>query len=313
MKKIVKRRKYFRINNPLAFGILCAMILLALAGGAYALASGVIAPAVRTRQLMNATPTPTAEPTPEPQDESDDITIELTPVPEDTIVGTDEPTEPEDEDTPDSDTEETPEPEEHHLPEDTAGTKKLAGHVIGIDPARGYSSKVKGAATGIYANRLNFSVASIVKEKLESEGAKVVMGLSDVKSNRASSERADIMNKAEVELAVRLECNFTDDHTRGAVIWVPAEHSLRSDCETLGKAVLDAYIDETGLSIAKYEGKELRRKDDDFLKATASPVCTLIMGYISNPTEDALLNDADFQARMAEGVVKGILTYLGVK
>lgn len=311
MKKIVKRRRVFRINNPLAFGILCAMILLILAGGAYALASGVIAPAVRLRQLKSATPTPVSEATPAPSPEEDAVPIEIIPAPEESPAVN----EPVSAETPVPETETQPEGENAvAAPGETENsTEKLAGRVIGIDPARGYSSKVKGVSTGIYANRLNYAVASIVKEKLESEGAKVVMGLSDVKSNRPSVERADIMNKAEVEFAVRLECNFSDGDTRGAIAWIPVAHTLGSDCEALGKAVLDAYIEETGLTVAKYEGKSIRAKDDDFLKANAAPACTLIMGYISNATEDALLNDADFQARMAEGIVKGIKNYLGVK
>ena len=58
MKKIVKRRRTFRINNPLAFGILCAMILVLLAGITYALVAGVISPAIVSYQVAHATPTP---------------------------------------------------------------------------------------------------------------------------------------------------------------------------------------------------------------------------------------------------------------
>ena len=64
MKKIVKRRRTFRINNPLAFGILCAMILILLAGVTYALVAGVISPAIVQYRVANATPAPTPSPTP---------------------------------------------------------------------------------------------------------------------------------------------------------------------------------------------------------------------------------------------------------
>ena len=57
MKKIVKRRRTFRINNPLAFGILCAMILILLIGVSYALVAGVISPAIVKYKVANATPT----------------------------------------------------------------------------------------------------------------------------------------------------------------------------------------------------------------------------------------------------------------
>ena len=146
MKKIVKRRRTFRINNPLAFGILCAMILILLAGVTYALVAGVISPAIVNYQIANATPSPsptvapvTATPTPsvDPNLPTPTLTLEpgTTPTP-------------------------TAEP-----------PGSLDGHISGIDPARGYSSQIQGISTKVYANRLNFAVATLVKEQLEAQGA----------------------------------------------------------------------------------------------------------------------------------------------
>ena len=58
MKKIKPRRRRLRINSPLSFGVLCALILLLIGGAAYGLAAGVISPAVRAYQEAHATPTP---------------------------------------------------------------------------------------------------------------------------------------------------------------------------------------------------------------------------------------------------------------
>lgn len=293
MKKIVKRRKNFRINNPVAFGILCAMILIFFAGTVYALAAGVIAPAVRNYQLANATPSPTPTVAPVTATPS----VEPTVSPEDATP------------TPSLAPGETPQPEATAAPEG-----KLAGRVVGIDPARGYSSKYKGVSTGVYANRLNYSVATLVKERLEALGATVVMGLPDVKSDADDETRAATMNKAETDLVVRLECNSVDSQTtRGAIVWIPDKHELQSDCSKLGEAVLKAYVDATGFSIAKFNGESIRKVDKTFLTQTKAPVCMLIMGYISNSTEDQKLNDAAFQKTMADGVVKGILSYLGIE
>lgn len=40
--KIKPRRRKLRVNNPVAFGILCAMIVVLIIGGIYALAVGEI-------------------------------------------------------------------------------------------------------------------------------------------------------------------------------------------------------------------------------------------------------------------------------
>lgn len=293
MKKIVKRRRMFRINNPLAFGILCAMILILLAGLTYALVAGVISPAVESYRVANATPSPT--PTVAP--------VSGTPSPEAVTVETPTPS-------PSLEPGVTPTPSPTLEP--VAG--KLTGHVIGIDPARGYSSKVQGASTKIYANRLNYAVATIVKDLLEAEGATVVFTLSDVKDSKEAADRARLLNNGKVELAVRIECNSIGaSDTRGAMAWIPDSHDKKSSCEKLAKAVLDAYIARTGLSTREVKGGAIVEKSDEiFLNKTTAPVCTLIMGHISNAAEDKFLNDKDSQQKMAQGIVNGIFDYLGV-
>ena len=289
MKKIVKRRRTFRINNPLAFGILCAMILILLAGVTYALVAGVISPAIVSYQIANATPSPsptvapvTATPTPtiDPMEPTPTPTLEpgATPTP----------------------TEEPP--------------GSLDGHIIGIDPARGYSSQIQGVSTKVYANRLNFAVATLVKEKLEAEGATVVFTLTDVKDDKTAAERVKVLNDGKVELAVRIECNSVkSSDTRGTMAWVPEKHDKKADCDKLASSVLSAYVDATSLPLREVGGDSIVNKSDEtFLNKTNAPVCTLFLGHISNSSDDKKINNAEFQATMAQGIVNGILKYLGV-
>ncbi len=289
MKKIVKRRRTFRINNPLAFGILCAMILILLAGITYALIAGVISPAVVNYQIANATPTPS--PTVAP--------VTATPSP------STDPNLP----TP------TPTLEPGATPTPTAEPPgSLEGRIIGIDPARGYSSQIQGVSTKVYANRLNYAIASLVKEMLEAEDATVVFTLSSVKDDKTSSERAKLFNDGNVEIAVRIDCNYVSaSDTRGAMAWVPEDHDKKAECDKLATEVLDAYVEATGLSLRLYKGESIVDKaDEDFFNKTDAPVFTLFLGHISNASEDRKINDADFQQTMAEGIVTGILKYLGV-
>lgn len=290
MKKIVKRRRTFRINNPLAFGILCAMILILLIGVSYALVAGVISPAIVKYKVAHATPT--ASPTIAPVTATPSPTVDpLLPTP-------------------------TPTLEPGATPTPTAEPPgKLDGHVIGIDPARGYSSQVKGVSTKVYANRLNYAVATLVKDKLEKEGATVVFTLSSVKDDKTSAERADILNKGNVELVVRIDCNFVNaTDTRGAMAWVPDKHDKKSECDKLAQDVLNAYIEATGFSLRELKGESIIEKSDEtFFNKTNAPVCTLFIGHISNAAEDKKVNDEDFQQTMADGIVNGILAYLGIK
>ena len=289
MKKIVKRRRTFRINNPLAFGILCAMILILLAGVTYALVAGVISPAIVKYQIANATPTPS--PTVAPVTATPSPTVDpMLPTP-------------------------TPTLEPGATPTPTAEPPgALQGRIIGIDPARGYSSQVQGVSTKVYANRLNFSVASLVKEKLEAEGATVVFTLTDVKDDKTSAERVKIFNSGNVELAIRIDCNSVKaSDTRGAMAWVPEKHDQKAECDKLASSVLAAYVDATGLPIREIKNESvIDKSDDSFLSDTNAPVCTLFLGHISNSSDDKKINNAEFQQTMAQGIVNGILKYLGV-
>ena len=289
MKKIVKRRRTFRINNPLAFGILCAMILVLIAGITYALVAGVVSPAIVQYQVAHATPSPT--PTVAPVTATPSPTVDpMLPTPTPTLEPGATPTP-------------TAEP---------AGV--LEGRIIGIDPARGYSSQIQGISTKIYANRLNFAVATLVKERLEAEGATVVFTLSSVKDDKTAAERVKILNDGNVEIAIRIECNFVKStDTRGAMAWVPEKHDKKSDCDKLAKAVLDAYIEATKLTLREVKDESIIDKSDEtFLNDTNAPVFTLFLGHISNAAEDKKINDEDFQKTMAQGIVNGILKYLGV-
>jgi len=289
MKKIVKRRRTFRINNPLAFGILCAMILVLLAGITYALVAGVISPAIVNYQIANATPSPT--PTVAPVTATPSPTVDpLQPTPTPTLEPGATPTP-------------TLEP---------AGA--LEGRNIGIDPARGYSSQIQGISTQIYANRLNFAVATLVKERLEAEGATVIFTLESVKDDKTAAQRVDILNNGKVEIAIRIECNFVkSSDTRGAMAWVPEKHDKKSECDKLATTVLEAYVAATGLPLREVNDKSVIEKTDEtFLNDTDAPVFTLFLGHISNSTEDKKINDEEFQKTMAQAIVTGILKYLGV-
>ena len=180
----------------------------------------------------------------------------------------------------------------------------LEGRIIGIDPARGYSSQIQGVSTKIYANRLNFAVATLVKEKLEAQGATVVFTLSSVKDDKTASQRVKILNDGKVELAVRIECNSVkNEDTRGAMAWVPEKHDKKADCDKLASSVLSAYVDATSLPLREVGGDSIVNKSDEtFLNNTDAPVCTLFLGH----------NNTEFQQTMAQGIVNGILKYLGV-
>lgn len=291
MFTIKERRRRLRINNPVAFGILCAMILVVAVGVIYALAVGVVAPGVQQLAAINATPSPTptvppATPTPSPT-----AAPSVSPEPENSLE-------------PGTTPAPTPTPE---------GSGRLYGKTIGIDPARGYDSKVRGASTEVYANRTNFAVAGLVKTALENEGATVVLTYTDVTSSIGDEARARVLNNGRVDVALRIDVNSVDaSETRGTMVWAPSNHDNQAQCDRLASSILSAYRASTELPERLYNGSAIRKRDDrDIFNNTTAPIVTLFLGHVSNSAEDRLLNDESFQARMAQGIVNGFIAYFG--
>lgn len=113
-----------------------------------------------------------------------------------------------------------------------------------------YSSKIQGTSTKVYANRLNFAVATLVKEKLEAQGATVVFTLASVKDDKTASQRVKILNDGNVELAIRIECNSvkSSDYARSYGLGA-GEARQKAESDKLASTVLGAYIEATGLPL----------------------------------------------------------------
>ena len=286
----MERRRKLRVNNPVSFGILCAMVLVFAVAAVYSLAIGVVVPGVRKIQAMNATPSPTPLATPTP---------ELTPL---LLAGTEDL--PEVTPTPDT----TPTPAPTPIP-----GGKLYGKTIGIDPARGYDSKIKGVSSGIYANRINFNLAQVLKPLLEAEGAVVILTYDDVTQSPTEESRVKVLNNGKIDVALRIDVNSVKStDTRGAMAWIPSKHEKMSDCQRLAETVLESYVAATGMPRRISGGTAIQKKSDkDVLNDTSAPVAILFLGHISNKADDAKINADDARDTIAQSIVNGLIAYFG--
>ena len=265
------------------------------------------------------TPAPAAEP------EVEDVIIaaeteEATPIP--TPAPTDTPSP-------------SPTPEPTDTPSPSPTPRPLEGLVIGIDPGhqRVYdphpepqapgSSKTKqkvaggcrGVRSGIYEYEVNLNVGLYLRDLLEEQGATVVLTHDTLDVNISNIERAQMFNENNVDLAIRLHCNKAEDRkTRGAFMLVPGEkHTDFFDFNVrAAKAVLEAYLAETGLPMRYKDGLTYRNDQTGFNWCTR-PIINIEMGHLSCPDEDALLSTDEFQKKMAEGLKNGIVNFFAAE
>ncbi len=292
MKRIKKRRKHFRISNPLGFSLFCAICILAvgLVVGVICLAVGYGEDAIAfIKAQLNgvpvsaqASPSPTAEPTDTPvPTESVIETPDIgTPVPETpTLKPLDTPAPVE---TPSSD------------PNENDGAT-LLGFTIGIDPTRDGDSKYKEECA------YNLEIALQLKSYLESKGATVVLTREDNKKDIGSNSRAKIIKKAKCDIAIRLMCNHISSKSSGCFV-----QYLKKN-KTYAKELINAYSEATG--IKKQSGKSggLENKSDTVASECGCPCVTLVMGNWSNKSERANLQDEAFREKMIKAIYETLL------
>lgn len=304
-----------RVNGLRRLGVLKKFLCVTLCA-ACALSFGC---APKGGEAVVITPTPSAPSTQAPPATVPSATPRdaQTPVPADTPKPTDTPR-PADTPAPTSKPTPTPKPKQ-----------PLAGRVIGLDPGhqahssaelepvapgsstmkKKVSSGTRGVATRVYEYEVNLAVGLLLRDMLEAAGATVLITHTKADVDMSNIERAEFFNDNKVELGVRLHCNGNDDHSvRGAFMLVPKskDYPYYNECVRAAKAILKAYGEETGLNTEK--GITYRSDQTGFNWCTR-PVTNIEMGHMTNPDEDRLLTDSDFQVKMARGIYNGIVAY----
>jgi len=220
----------------------------------------------------------------------------------------------------------TPTPTPTPTPEPTPEPEPLAGIVIGIDPGHQaqqnsdpepvapgsdetkmkVTSGTAGVASGVDEHVVNLKVGLKLKDMLEDAGATVVMTRTSADVDISNRERAGIFNDAQVDLGIRLHCNGVDDESvHGAFMLIPEDNPYEDKVRRAAETIIEKYTDTTGL-------KQLNtqvRGDQTGFNWCERPIVNIEMGHMSNPDEDLLITDKDFQTDMAKGLYKGILAY----
>ena len=208
----------------------------------------------------------------------------------------------------------------------------LKGFVVGIDPghqlhydpsdepvAPGSSTmkkKVAGGCQGvksrIFEYEVNLDVSLLLRDLLEAEGATVVMTRTVQDVNISNSARAIMFNDANVDLGIRVHADKASDSSkRGVHMLIPKEYRTQWYDTNLKAAqcILEHYHEVTGIPVVRGSGISERGDQTGFNWCTRPIVC-IEMGYLSNPEDDALLSDPEFQKLAAQGLYEGIRAFL---
>lgn len=171
------------------------------------------------------------------------------------------------------------------------------------------SSGTEGVATGIGEYQLTLNIAKKLRIALIAQGCRVIMTRNDNKTRISCAQRAGVANRAKADAYLRIHANGVDySSVNGAMtICVTSRNryvsrSMYRKSYALSKAVLNSYVKATGCR------KEYIWETDSMSGNNWSKVPTTLieLGYMSNPSEDRMMQRLSYQQKMVKGMADGI-------
>ncbi|WP_179281456.1 N-acetylmuramoyl-L-alanine amidase [Paenibacillus sp. XY044] len=170
-----------------------------------------------------------------------------------------------------------------------------AGHGAKDPGAIGYSKKNQEKA-------FNLSVALKVNELLKNDTNLEVRLTRSTDVFLELKERSDFANKAKADAFISIHANSASTTATGT-----ETHYTRADSKALAEVIHKHVLKATGL-----KDRGLHTGNLYVTKHTNMPAILLEPGFVSNPTEEAILFDGNFQTKLAQEIVSGLKEYFRV-
>lgn len=197
-----------------------------------------------------------------------------------------------------------------------AYAKKPTG-VILIDAGHGYPDGGAIGMNGSIESTLNIKVSKLVKKRLISKGYSVIMtretedavadeGKAMAKRKLSDmTKRLEIINSSGADILVSIHMNkFSDSRYRGAQVLYSANYK---ESELLAKNIQTEFC---AIPENKSKRTHLKAPSSIYLMKNASiPAVIAECGFLSNFEEEQLLNNSQYQRKLANAIVEGIINY----
>lgn len=191
----------------------------------------------------------------------------------------------------------------------------LAGHSITIDAGHGGNDSGAIGPTGVTEKSVTLRVALALQKLLTSEGATVYMtrttdtevspkgaAASDIEELQA---RCDVANRHNSDIFISIHMDsFTNGAAKGTTGYYYALGSKKS--RDLADKVRAGVIDQIGTP-----SRGTQSCNFYVVKHTDMPAKLVEVAFISNPTEEKLMNSEDGVQKAAQGIADGIADFFG--
>ncbi len=183
---------------------------------------------------------------------------------------------------------------------------KLAGKRVVIDPALGGKNSgrtVSGRFGEVTEEELLWDLAQRLEGRMIAIGMETI--ISRPRRNDPSTlERADMANAFGADLVISLACdNYANEKANGVSTFYFGSETGNSSL--IGEA-LSSYIQREIVARTPLLNCRNHARTWDLLRLTQMPVVQVVLGYLSNPHDVAVLTDAQRRDDIAEAIVVAV-------
>lgn len=197
--------------------------------------------------------------------------------------------------------------------------------LVVLDPGHGGSDTGAIGARKVYEKKVVLSISGKVKAHLEAKGVRVKLSRSSDTTLKLQ-QRCDYARKVGADLFVSIHADGAADTSASGVetfvMTAPGYDSSNHYGQPGDKspypgnrfdassAVLGFSIQSNLVKSSKRNDRGLRRARFFVLKNAPCPAALVECGFVTNPTEEALMIDVNYREAVARGISNGILGYL---